>query len=247
LDLSSAALSDRKLLLLNFYDNLATRELNPIEKGMFLKRIGLFFDEKIIIQDFLPLLGLSSRALVLQIYKKMADLPRDQRQLIADKKISLQAVTVLLEMEMDIESRSSLFNWISYLNLNLNQQLQFIEFINDISIIHRTPVVQVLEKITFQNKGDDSTQNKPQQAKMILETLRSMRYPRLVKVENDFQQQIHKLNLPKFARIRHSPGFEDSHCNLTIDFKDGRELKQKMLALTQLERLEKLSVDTNKE
>jgi hypothetical protein len=240
LDISSASLSALELLLLSFHDNLATRELNPIEKGMFIKRASCFFSKDKIIQDYMPLLGLPCHDSVLQIFLRMDEWTETQCRGIMDKKVSLQTMTAL--MEMDIASRSSIFNWIIELNLNFNQQLQFIEFINDISIQLNSNNARFLEEADFFDTLKDTKMNKPQKAKVILEKLRLMRYPRLVRVEKEFQQQIHKLNLPKFARILHSPGFEDVHCHLTIDFKNGWELKQRMLALSQLEHLEKLNV-----
>lgn len=240
MDISSASLSALELLLLNFHDNLSSRELNPIEKGMFLKRASCLLSKDKIIQDYMPLLGLPSHDSALQIFLSMDELTEDQRRVIADKKVSLQTMTAL--MEMDIASRSSIFNWIIELNLNFNQQLQFIEFVNDILIQLNGTNPRFLKEADFSSILKDTKMNKPQKAKAILEKLRSVRYPRLKSVEKDFQQQLHKLNLPKFARILHSPGFEDVHCHLTIDFQNGRELKQRMLAISQLENLEKLSV-----
>jgi ParB family chromosome partitioning protein len=240
LDISSACLSALELLLLNFHDNLATRELNPIEKGMFLKRASCLLSKDKIIQDYMPLLGLPCHDSALQIFLGMDELSEDQRRVIADKKVSLQTMTAL--MEMDIASRSSIFNWIIELNLNFNQQLQFIEFVNDIAIQFNDFSTRFLKEADLFNTLKDTKMNKPQKAKAILEKLRLMRYPRLVNVEKEFQQQLHKLNLPKFARILHSPGFEDVHCHLTVDFQNGPELKQRMLAVSQIEGLEKLSV-----
>ena len=244
-DISSESLSALELLLLNFHDNLATRELNPIEKGMFLKRANYLLSKDKIIQDYMPLMGLPCHDSVLQIFLRMDEWTETQCRVIADKKVSLQTMTAL--MEMDIASQFSIFNWIIELNLNFNQQLQFIEFVNDISIHINDTGARFLEETDFIGILRDTKMNKPQKAKAVLEKLRFMRYPRLVKVENEFQQQVNKLNLPKFARIRHSPGFEDVYCNLTIDFKNGRELKQRMLSIVQSESLDKIAIFRNEE
>jgi hypothetical protein len=240
-DISATSLGPLDCLLLNFHDNLATRALNLIEKGMFLKRISSFFTEEKIIKEYLPLIGLPSHAPTLHFFLKMEELTDEQRQEITDNKLSLPAIKALVEMDPD--SRSVTFDCIIKLNLNFNQQLQLIEFLGDISIKMNITIHQLFKTNDLIDILNAPQINKPQKAKFLLDHLQAMRYPRLVKVERTFQQQIDKLNLPKFARIQHSPGFEDVHCKLTIDFQNGGELKQRMLFLSQLESLEKLKPD----
>ncbi|RPI78506.1 MAG: hypothetical protein EHM45_06355 [Desulfobacteraceae bacterium] len=239
-DSSSVPHSALDLLLLNLHDNLTTRELNPIEKGMFLKRASCFLSKDQIIRDYLPLLGLPGQDAVLQVFLGFDQWTADQQKEIADKSVSLQTIRAL--MAMAAEPRSSVFKWITDLNLNFNQQAQFIDLINDISIKINDTNMRFLEEADFQNILNEPKINKPQKAKAILERLRFKRYPRLLKTEHEFQKQIDKLNLPKYARVHHTPGFEDVHCTLTIDFKNGFELKQRLLCIAQTEGLEKMGV-----
>jgi len=79
--------------------------------------------------------------------------------------------------------------------------------------------------------------NNPQKAKALIKLLRSRRAPRLVKAEKGFRHMVEKLKLPTGYHIAPPPFFEGPHYKLEISFSDGKDLMEKLLALTKKEAL----------
>jgi hypothetical protein len=69
-DVTSVLPSARERLLANFYENLATRKFNDIEKAMILHRLQQHVGTEEIIASFMPLLSLPSHGDTLKFYLK---------------------------------------------------------------------------------------------------------------------------------------------------------------------------------
>ncbi len=66
--LGESEFSPMECLLLILFDNLVTRKLNEVEKGMVLKRLSLYLPRTEIIKHYMPLLGLPSHEETLRLY-----------------------------------------------------------------------------------------------------------------------------------------------------------------------------------
>ncbi|UCF57339.1 MAG: ParB N-terminal domain-containing protein [Deltaproteobacteria bacterium] len=237
-DLSESGLSPLQLLLFNLYDNLATREFNEVEKGMILNRLIPYVPREEITKDYMPLLDLPSHESTLDIFLKMEELEHPLKESLAKGRISLQAIKPLMETGLD--SRSALFEWIMNLNFNFNQQLQFIEYTLDLSIKEEREISELLGQKQFSSILGDEKLNNPQKAKLVLDLLRSKRFPSLARSEKTFQKQISSLSLPNGTTISHPPYFEGSNYRLEVLFKHGKELKEKINALLRVSGLKRL-------
>jgi hypothetical protein len=134
----------------------------------------------------------------------------------------------------------NVFLWFKRIRFNFNQQIQFIEYIKDISIKEGKSIIHILSEKRLLTLLEDKKLNNPQKAKHILNLLRSRRFPRLTDSEKTFRKNLSKLNLPKNARIQHPPFFETPHYRLEILFRNGKELKETMGFFSDLDRLESI-------
>lgn len=132
---------------------------------------------------------------------------------------------------LNFTDKSSIFKAILKLKLNKNQQLRFIEYIQDLSIIKEMPVEHILSDPGLQVINGQKDGNIPQKARQALAYLKAMRFPRLAEAEKHMQAVIHKLNLPPGSRIRNDPSFENREICLEILFEDGSDLKRKLKSL----------------
>ena len=232
--LSESEVSPLECLLLNLYDNLATRNLNEVEKGMVLNRLNSQVPGKEMFEIYMPLLELPSNESALLFFIKLEqELDTEIKKYLVQKKISLQTVKILLKMESD--ERSHVFNFMSNLKFNINQQKQFIDNIIDLSAIENKPVYELLNEPSLKKILVNKHSNNPQKAKAILRLLRGRRFPSLVKAEKGFKKKVSSLNLPKSATIHAPPYFEEPHYRLEVLFKEGKELRETInrLAMTQ--------------
>lgn len=219
-------------LLLNLYDNLVARTFNDVEKGMVLNRLKRFISQDSLVGHYMPLLDLPPRISILTYYTALEKLESPLKRGVAEKRLSTQTVRAL--QGRDHSTRIALVEWIDMLNLNFNQQRQFIEYIDDIRVKDELSVPGLLGQEEILKIMQEGKINPPQKAKMVLEYLRHRRFPRLSQAEKNFLERVSRLRLPKGCGIRHPPYFEGSDYLLEIVFKDGRTLMQKIdeLALT---------------
>ena len=237
-DLSDAGLSSLQCLLLNLHDNLATRSFNEVEKGMILNRLVQHVSRDEILRDFMPLLDLPRHEATLEIFLGLEKLQKPIKESLVHARISFQTVKAFLHM--DPEFRSVLFNWIVGLGLNANQQSQFIAYTTDITIRDQKKISELMEENKILDILDNKKLNNPQKTKLLLDFLRSRRFPRFTRSEKAFKEKAARLGLPDGIHIYHPPFFEDPDYRLEILFRNGKHLRKKIDALVNVRGLESL-------
>ena len=237
--LSGSELSPLECLLLNLHDNLSSRELNEVEKGMVLRRLTSYVSDEEILEKYAPLLGLPRHKSTLLLFLRLEkELDKEAKEHIVQGRLSLQAVKMLLDIDQD--ARTHVFHFISTLKLNTNQQRQLVEYLIDLSHIESKSVSQVLNDGPFERIYSDTQVNRPQKAKAVIRLLRARRFPTLVSAEKTFKKKVAGLNLPDGVKISAPPHFEASDYRLEVLFRNGRELAERIDHLSRTEGLEDL-------
>ena len=237
-DMSESLASPWERFLAAFYENLATRKFNEIEKAMVLHNAGAYVDQEEIMDSFMPLLSLPSHEGTLKLYLKLLNLEENVQSTIAAGRIPMTAVKALVEMEK--KDRQAVFHWIAELNLNLNQQLKLIEYIKDISIREEISDWEVLSDPPLVAVGENPRLNKPQKSKALLETLRARRSPRLAQAQQAVESAVSAISLPHGISIRYDSYLEDPYYQLEVRFRDGKELRSAVTKLHEVHELEAL-------
>jgi hypothetical protein len=114
---------------------------------------------------------------------------------------------------------------------NQNQQIRFIEYVRDLSIIKEKSIGLILSDPGLKKIMEKRDDNIPQKAKQCLNYLKSKRFPRLTEYEKRYRAEIDRLNLPLGSRIKSDPGFEEKDLCLEVLFEDGPDLIRKLDAL----------------
>ena len=237
--LTESKTSPLKCLLFNMYDNLATRKLNEVEKGMILSRLCLWVKRNEVLEVYMPLLDLPSHEPTLLFYIKLEkELDTGIKEYLVHKNLSLKVAKMLLEMEP--RARSNVFRVISNIKFNINQQKQLIDYFVDLSNIEGKTISEILKEPWLEGIVTENQLNNPQKTKAILKLLRARRFPTLVKAEKHFKKQVSRLGLPEGATISAPPFFEDPQYRLELLFKEGKELSKKVNRLSRTVGLEHL-------
>jgi hypothetical protein len=231
-DVTSLLRSALERLLFAFYDNLASRIFNPVEKAMVLARFTPLLKKEDILNNVMPHLSIPSHEETLKFYTQLTKLQSDIQEALVCDRLSLHAAKALLKLKP--ESRRCVFRWISNLGLNFNQQSEYIDLMIDLSIIHEKSCLQLMECKALQNILKDDRLNNPQKAKKVLDELRLLRYPQWRGAEKRFREKLDLLALPKGTRIDHPSFFEAPGYCLEVQFRDGKELMEKLRRLSLL-------------
>ncbi len=232
-------LSPFRALLLNLTDNLTTRGLNTVEKAMVLRRLTDHLEEREVIGRYLPLLDLPQRKATLRALLRVeSELDPAGRRLLAEDRISLRAIEMLLEL--DRESRRALGELLQDIPFNLNQQKQLIEWLQDLARSGPGSISAILAEEGIERIRAGTLLNRPQKAKALLRELRTRRMPRLAAAERAFRRRVERLQLPASVRIEAPPGFEAPEYCLEMRFRDGADLRRQLERLSRAEGLETL-------
>ena len=221
-DLSGLGFSQLELLQINLFDNLSIRKFNEIEIAMTLKRLSNYVSKEDIQEKYMSLLGVSNRK-EFDTYLAIEGLEHKIKKSLSD--CSLSRKIIKLTIGIDNKSSSIIFQWIRNLKLNFNQQIQFFEYLMDLSIAKENTIFDILSEDSFEDILRDNRSNNPQKVKRLLNLLRSMRFPALSLAEKRFQKQWNRLGFSNRVRIVPPPFFEAPDYRLELLFKDGNELK----------------------
>ena len=235
-DLSHLSLQER--VLLNFYDNHATRGFNDVEISMVLSRMLKHFSKEEILREYMPLLGLPSHEETLDRYLALETLEHPIKVALVQKALSFRALRPLLHMDDD--TRQAIIQWMLQFKFNLNQQMQVVEYIIDICENENKKARALLKEDDFGIPVKDVRMNAPQKAKEIVDRLRARCHPALTKAEQVFRNRVSRLGLPHGAVIKHPPFFEDPYYRLEIAFRNGKGLAGKLKVLVGLEGLQNI-------
>jgi len=184
----------------------------------------------------MPLLSLPSHEDTFEFYLKIITCEQELQIAVATEELSMKGAKALFEL--DRGARQVLFQWISELKLNFNQQINMIEYVKDISSREGVTVSQVFSEEPFSKIVKNPRLNNPQKAKKMLETLRARRYPRLTRARKAIESTLSAISLPPRVRIRYDPYLEEPNYHLEVEFKNGNELRKTLRGLHALDELE---------
>ena len=235
-DVTTVLISPRERFLASLYENLATRPFNDVEKAIILHKLEGHVGTEKILASFMPLLSLPSHPSTLKFYLKLLTLEESIRNAIALQQISIKVAKVLVEMEEG--TRQVMFQWISTLKLNFNQQIKFTEYVEDIRFRDGLMAPELFSEKPFLEILENQRLNNPQKAKAVLEMLRVRRFPRLAQAKQAVEDAISTILMPREASIHYDPFLEDPFYHLEIQFKHGKELRDALDKLHPMRELE---------
>lgn len=238
--MKKSEISPLNALLANLYENLASRPLNEVEKGMVLSRLVSYLPRARVSKEYMALLALSSHRDTLDFYVELDEGLEDVvKKEVVKGNISLPSVRVLLEMDGD--SRLSLCSLMKEVKFNLNQQSQLLEYLDDLCNISGKSIPSLLEETEVRGIIMSNRLNSPQKAKNLLRLLRAKRFPTLVQAEQAFNRKVSMLNLPDGVKVNVPAFFEGPNYELRILFKEGEELRGKLHRISESKGLGELS------
>lgn len=237
-DLTPLDLSPLHLLVLSLKDNMTTRVFNDVEKGMVLSRLIKFVPREEILYQYMPMLHVPSNDPLLTLFLALEEADTDIKEAVSDGRLPLRNVKRLFALHSD--SRDRVFLWLSNIKFNANQQVQFLEIIEDISKREEKEIPDILSENEMLGLLHDDKRNNPQKAKHVLEVLRRRRFPLLTRAEQVFHKQIAGLRLPNGIAIHHPPHFEGSQYQLEACFRNGTELRKMLEKLVRMKDIDRV-------
>lgn len=198
-------------------DNLAQRTLNIVEQARCLQLLTDASHGSKVSVEMANSLGLSlNKTFVSKLKTVLSSTQTIQLGIILGK-LGLPIALLLSELSNDdADAVALLFN---RMPMGLNKQREVLLYLKEVSARDDTPVRHLLEEDTIKSTLDNDDWDGNQKSSIIRSYLRKRRYPRLAKIEKQFQEGVRELGLGGAIQIMPPANFEGSSYTMTIRFK----------------------------
>jgi ParB/RepB/Spo0J family partition protein len=226
---------DLKVLLFRIYEDLASRELNFLEKAEIISKLKSFgMRKEEIIEKYLPLLNINPSFYDFNIYLSLSNLDKSVKEAILNESLSFQSARAVTLFSKSDQKRLLPF----LIPLSSNNQKELLVNIYEILKRDNISLKTLLTKQDIKKIIESEEFSALEKAKKIREIIKDMRYPLLSNWEVAYKDWIRELKLPSSIKIIHDKFFEKEGLNLSIKFRNPEELEnnlKKMLKICKKE------------
>jgi len=230
--------NDLKTFKMSFYENLATRSYNTIEKAEVVGRLKKFGeDENSIIKKYFPLINIPSTRSHLDVYLAAFEFEPEIKKLVLEKNtafVSLQLLTEFSSWE-----RRILLPLLSCLSQNKIKEI--LEDILEICRKYNMPAWKFLLSRDIMDIKVAENLSSLQKADKIRLILKRKRYPTLFSWTKSFDSVLKKICWPEEISISPSKYFEGEEISVNFNFKNMEEFRKKLDELQKLSSKEEFS------
>jgi hypothetical protein len=212
-------------------DNLAHRQLDPLEKARVIHKLqklcGISQDS--LISTYFPLLGLPSHKTVLDGYQALHEIHPGLRLSLSEGSLTLSSIETLARLT--IKEQSSVALLMAKIRLSASLQKKVWGLLEDLSGISGAQFDAPLNSQEIQTLMGDFVLSPFQKGEKLCEILYRMRNPRLSLAKERFLAQKNLLGLPGCIRISPHPFFETNDIRVEFDISSAtrfRELADKL-------------------
>ncbi len=210
-------------LRLAIADNALQRPLNLIETSRAVQKLSVFSNNLKELAETASSCGLPTNHSILNKIKNLCLLPRPIQNSILRDTISLTIANELARHESD--TAVDFARLFEQLKLSLNKQKEIITLIGEIAHREDISIRQVLAFDTVQHILTDEDLDRGQKGQKIRALLRQRRFPRIVKVEQNYYTHLKKLKLDHGIKLIPPKEFEGTTYSLNLSFTSLANLK----------------------
>lgn len=221
-------------------DNLAHRELDPLEKARALfnlKSTGT--PDETLVRHYLPRLGLHPNAAVLQSHLLLHRIPNELRRCAADGRLTLASIERIAAMPPAAQMRLALL--MGQIRLSASLQRKFLGLLEDLQRDPGDPPDAPLNRDDIAAIAGDSRLSPFQRGERVYEALYRLRYPKLSAALEQFAERRKQLGLPGSVRISAHPYFEEAGLHVEFDAPDAGRFRSLAGALAEAARSPELN------
>jgi len=222
---------DLKTFLWAFYENMALREFNLIEKAEILSKLKKLGEtEEKIIQHFLPLLDIPSTLSHLDTFLSFSGFKPELKKLIVEKNMPFSSTQLLSEFKP--RGRKLLLPLL--LPLGQNKQKELLEDLLEVSRKSDIPAEKLLTSKEIQDALKSEKLSPLQKSDKVRLLLKRKRYPSLSSMKDSFDSLLKRIDWPREISVKHSPFFEGEDVSVSFTFKNNVEFQRHLRKLQKL-------------
>jgi ParB-like chromosome segregation protein Spo0J len=226
-----------QLLLLYLHDNAFNRAFNPLEQARLAARLLAYWDRENLVAKALPLMGLPPAPVYLDRLLAVAGLEPSWQELVAQERLARTAAARLAAWEP--ADRLAALPFLVGLPLSQSKQEEFLSAVEILARREGVALTDILLEEDLQRILQDTSLNPQERAGAVRGRLNERVSPRFFEAKKAFQAGLDRLGLRRHPRLRlqEPPAFEGPDFELSLKFKDSRELRQLLQELSRLAEL----------
>jgi ParB family chromosome partitioning protein len=216
-------LSHPACLRLAIAANALERPLNLIETSRAFQKLSIFSNSLKELAATASSCGLPENPSIIDKIKNLCLLPQPIQNSILNDTISLTMANNLARHAPD--TALDFARLFEQLKLSLNKQKEIMTLIGEIARREDTSIRRVLNCETFQQILTDEDLDRGQKGRKIRSFLRQRRFPRIVKVEQNYHAHLKKLKINPDIKLIPPKEFEGTTYTLNLSFTNLAHLK----------------------
>ncbi len=239
LEIESRVLGEKKtdefrFFSLSLHENLTTRGFNTVEKAIALnKLIGRFqIDPPVVIKNFLPLLDLEPNGKILNTYLSLSGMEDGIKQYVLKEEVSRSNIRRLSGLTSD--DRMAFLSLASPLRLGENRLKEILTLLEEISRRDRCRTGDIVRRPEIQAVLSQEGLTPSQKTDRVKKILADLRYPRMHRLEQEFEKKRKSLDLPSNISLHPQPFFEGKGLRVGFQFETMGEYRAVLDSLSSL-------------
>lgn len=228
---------EAQLLLLYLHDNAFSRAFNPLEQARLAARLRAHWDRETLVAKALPLMGLAPAPVYLERLLAVAGLEAAWQELVARERLGLTAGARLAAWAS--ADRLAALPFLAGLPLSQSKQEELVSAVEILARREGVALADILLEEELQQIITDAKVNPQERAAAVRRRLNERVSPQYSAAKKAFQAGLDRLGLRCHPRLRlqEPPAFEGPDFELSLKFKDSRELRELLEELSRLARL----------
>ena len=227
-------MDESRLFSLSLQENLTTRGFNVVEKAIGLDKLVHRFQihpEKVI-KTFLPLFSLEPDEKILNTYLSLAKMEDEIKRYVLKEEVSRSNIRRLGSLTPD--DRMAVLSLISPLKLGENRSREIFTLLEEISRRDQCTTREIVERPEIQTILSQKELTPSQKTERVKRVLMALRYPKMDRMEKEFEKRRRDLNLPSNLSIHHPSFFEGKGLRVEFQFETMEEYQSILSALSLL-------------
>ncbi len=223
-----------RLFSLSLHENLTTRGFNTVEKAIALnKLIGRFqIDPRLVIKNFLPALTLEPNEKILNTYLSLAGMEDEIKQYVLKEEVSRSNIRRLSGLTPD--DRMAFLFLASPLRLGENRLKEILTLLEEISRTNRCRIREIVGRPEIKTVLSQEELTPSQKTDRVKKVLRDLRYPKMRRLEQEFEKKRKGLGLPSNISLHPQPFFEGKGLRIEFQFETTEEYRAILDSLSSL-------------
>src|SRR4030043_2016249 len=223
-----------ELFSISLHENLTSRGFNSVEKAITLYKLVHHFqiEPSAVIQRYLPLFSLEPNEKILGTYLSLAEMEDEVKRYVLKEEVSRSNIRLLARMSS--QDRMALHPLLSRLKLGENRLREMLTLLNEISRREQVSIKEIIDLTEIQAFLSQKELTPIQRTERVKRVLMGLRYPKMRRMEEEFEKNRKDLNVRSNLSLHHQPFFEGRGLKAEFQFETMEEYRTILSDLSNL-------------